>query len=130
MIPNYQYPFQGYPQYQPQQPIQQPMQNIQPSLMSKVVDDFSLITANDVPMDGSPALFLKRDLSQIQLRKWGSDGRIYTSSYNPFQDEAPKQEEVKQISFDAFEDRLKGIEEKIDKLLKPATVKKGAADGN
>ena len=81
-------------QYNPQQPymdrlasLQQYQQNLQPTQMSganqmtgtfpqfqglsgKVVDAVEQITANDVPMDGSFAIFPKKDMSEIYLKSW------------------------------------------------------------
>lgn len=123
MIPNYQVPFQNYPQFQPVQPQHQ--------VGGKIVDDFNMIVASDIPMDGSPAFFIKRDMSEVQLRKWGNDGRIYTSVFRPYTEpqnimSAP---EGNNNEYESLQERLNAIEEKIDKLIKP--VKKGAgADVN
>lgn len=114
------------------QPTYYPMQSYQPAypsnpigLSGKIVDDFGAITVNDVPMDGSPAVFIKRDNSEIQARRWGNDGRIYTISYLPQIEQQGANEEnttteSKQSEFDALTQRLEGIEEKLDKLIKPA----------
>lgn len=124
---------QNYPNYQaynPYQPIQ-----MQPSLASKIVDDFSVVGASDVPMDGNPAIFLKRDLSEVQIRKWGADGRIYATTYKPHIDDfnnvsvntpTNNQEE----SLNGLNERLQAIEDKIDKLIKPTTTKKVTNDVN
>ena len=91
-------------QYQPQQmPIQymdrlsqlqaaqQPMMHQQmqraPGLNGGVVEDFNVITANDVPMDGNGAVFIKRDGSEIQVRNWTAQGTISTSRFKPVLDE-------------------------------------------
>lgn len=117
------------PTYYPtnQYPINQPYTG----LSGRIVDDFGMITVNDVPMDGSPSVFVKRDNSEIQVRRWGNDGRIYNVTYLP-QIEA-KSEEVtnststdKQAEIEAITQRLEGIEAKLDKLLKPS--RKGTGD--
>lgn len=114
-----------YPMFN--QPTNQPAFN--PSgLSGRIVDDFGMITVNDVPMDGSPSVFVKRDNSEIQIRRWGNDGRIYNVSYLP-QIEAKAEEttistdSVKQSEFDALAQRLEGIESKLDKLLRPVKGK-------
>lgn len=120
MLQNYQMPFQAYPQFQPVQP--------QPQVGGKIVDDFNMIVASDIPMDGSPAFFIKRDMSEIQLRKWGNDGRIYTTGYRPAQSGLDiQQAAAPDPQPSGLEERLSAIEEKIDKLLKPAPAKKGAS---
>lgn len=107
MYPNYlmnnnqQYPQQGYVNGYPQ--IQQginpymdqlsqlrSMQNTVPQqqvmmqgLMARMVDDFNVITANDVPMDGNGAVFIKKDGSEIQIRNWTAQGTIATSVFKP-----------------------------------------------
>ena len=79
----------GLQQYQ--QTLQQPqMAGIQMSLPNqpiglngKVVDTIEQITANDVPMDGSVAIFPKKDMSEIYLKSWTPNGTIATVVYHP-----------------------------------------------
>lgn len=90
MLPYQNYYQQTYPNYaqnfQPQsnyiQQMQTPMVgNI--GIMGRFVTDFSEIVANDVPMDGRSAIFPKNDMSEIQVRSWGADGKIQMTSYKP-----------------------------------------------
>lgn len=55
----------------------QPMQR----LNGRIVDDFNIITANDVPMDATGALFIKSDGTEIQRKVWTSNGTIATSRF-------------------------------------------------
>lgn len=101
---NYQQPYQNpynqqpfYPQsmqnpqidrYNQLQAMQQSLQPVQPQqnypgLFGRIVDDFNLITANDVPMNGGGAVFIKKDGSEIQIRSWTANGTIATTSYSP-----------------------------------------------
>lgn len=142
----YQYMNYGnYPQYQqqtyhPQQPVQymdrlgqlqaqqQPMMNMQVQQMQKVqmlncgiVDDFGIISANDVPMDGNGAIFVKRDGSEIQFRNWSANGTITTSVFKPV-----LVDNTKEISLNeenslerlsgAFAEEFKKLSDKMDKL--------------
>lgn len=81
--------YYGYqPYYQPPTPNYMPNNNyIQPRNVGgsnmRVVDDFNSITANEIPMDGSCAVFLKSDNSEIQVKEWKSNGTISTTSYKP-----------------------------------------------
>lgn len=76
---------QQYPQFAQQGQYQPQMQQTQQfaGLNGKIVDDFEMITANDVPMDGNGAIFIKKDGSEIQLRNWAANGTIQTTSYKP-----------------------------------------------
>lgn len=100
----------NYPQYQ-QQPMYQnqnvnpymdqlsqlrsmqqmpvPQQNAYQGLNSRLVDDFNVITANDVPMDGNGAIFIKKDGSEIQHRNWTAQGTIATSVFKPVSSDTP-----------------------------------------
>lgn len=69
----------------------QPVQNQVPGLMGRLVDDFNVITANDVPMDGNGAVFIKKDGSEIQVRNWTAQGTIATNVFKPVQMEQPKE---------------------------------------
>lgn len=130
----YQYMYGNYPQYQQQtyQPQQQmAMQYQMPSMPQQmqrnnglnggIVEDFAIITANDVPMDGNGAVFVKRDGSEIQVRNWTSNGTIATSVFKPVKmEEANKlsngnTNNLEQLS-GAFEDKFNRLFEKMDKL--------------
>lgn len=110
----------------------QPQYNYPPMLQCKIVDGFEQITAMDVPMDGKPAVFIKRDLSEIQTRSWGSDGRIYPMVYVPYRENSviANNATVPNENMNGLNERLQAIEEKIDKLIKPTTAKKGTTDAN
>lgn len=140
------YPYMNYgnyPQYQqtyqqPQVPVQYmdrlgQLQNMQqPQMMQQpvqrqigingaVVEDFGIITANDVPMDGNGAVFIKRDGSEIQIRNWTANGTIATSVFKPV-----KMEDMSKTSdnlpnglealYTTFEDKFNQLFNKIDKL--------------
>lgn len=93
-IPNYGY-MQQYQPYQQGNPYldrlnslqqyQQALQPQAPACVSRYVDNFDVITANDVPM-GSKAVFVKNDGSEIQVRAWGKMGNIEMTSYLPVLD--------------------------------------------
>lgn len=73
-------------QYQQQMPMQTQMQQMTQmpaGLNGRFVEDFSVLNANDVPMDGNGAVFIKRDGSEIQIRRWGNMGNIEMTSYAP-----------------------------------------------
>lgn len=85
------YPYQyQQPRYdlQQNQPLFNQQQNIQPQqqagLNGKVVQAVEQITANDVPMDGSIAVFPKQDMSEIYTKSWNADGTIRTIVYKPY----------------------------------------------
>lgn len=88
-----QMPINTYQASQPYLPYQNYMNSTpsqaQPTLVGKVVGDFTEIVANDVPMDGRSAIFPKNDLSEIQLKSWGADGKIQTRIYKPITDNFP-----------------------------------------
>ena len=81
---------QQYPQFSQQnyvQPTQMAGANQQQiGLNGRIIDDFNILSANDVPMDGNGAIFIKKDGSEIQLRNWTANGTIQTTSYKPILD--------------------------------------------
>lgn len=110
-------------------------------ISGKYVNDFSEITASDVPMGGQPSVFIKNDRSEMQMREWSPNGQIVTTLYKPYIE--PKQEDISNLStipqtplFDAkseviepiFE-RLSQLEDKLDKLSKPAAPSRAKKDG-
>ena len=110
----------------------QPVPNTIPGLTGRVVDDFSVITANDVPMDGNGAIFVKSDGSEIQVRNWTAQGTIATSQFKPVvgtqaDNVVPGAEKRPDEHFQeftmAFMQRFDGLEQRFDKLEK-SLVKK------
>ena len=104
----------------------QQVQQLQ-GLNGRIVDDFSMITANDVPMDAMGALFIKSDGTEIQRRVWTSNGTIATSRFKPVLEEQatnlPHGEEktkfdLSDASTEAFMKRFDDITERLDKMEK------------
>ena len=128
---NYSPVFTNYPQIA--QNIPQRIQT-EPQIMGKIVQNAEMITANDVPLNGSVAFFPKQDLSEIYAKSWTADGVIRTMTFKPIQNE-----EVSNLSTesterqigeilnvtDGLEKTLNEIVSKIDNLeknlAKPAT---------
>lgn len=118
-------------QYQMQQ---QPIQTSQMGINGKYVNDFSEVTANDVPMNGLPAVFVKNDRSEIQLREWNPNGQIVPTSYrlvieNPIVEEAKIETFSKADILEPILAKLAEFEEQLAKL-KPTASKtaKGASE--
>ena len=125
-----------------QQPIQ--MQYIQqPQMIGRYVNDFTEITANDVPMDGRSAVFVKSDMSEIQTRAWSADGKIIPITFKPVlieQNENKEKQENLKIDlsdestkafmkrFDDISDRLEKMEKSISKQSAPTSKTRKGAD--
>ena len=126
--------------------LQQYQQNLQPAqipgtypqqpqgIIGRSVNDFSEITANDVPMDGRSAVFPKNDMSEIQVRTWGNDGKIITTSYKPILEHQNQMADISILESeklkiglsddvtDAFMKRFDELEKRIDDLMPKKTV--------
>lgn len=107
--------------FQPQiQQIQQPV-----GLVGRAVNDFSEIKADDVPMNGTPAIFVKNDMSEIEVRIWGKDGLIRPTSYKPILEQnQSKQTNIPKMDFNALNEDvralredIKGVREMIEKSM-------------
>ena len=142
----YQYQQQRY-DLQQNQPLFNQQQSIQPQqqlgLNGKVVQAVEQITANDVPMDGSVAVFPKQDMSEIYTKSWNADGTIRTIVYKPY---TASQPDVANSSADmskmkmglsdeateAFMARFDSLEKRFDELMpkiaskRPGGLKKEA----
>lgn len=110
-------PYQRFPQMQ-MPDIQQPIGGIS----GKIVQTFDQITANDVPMNGSVALFPKQDMSEIYAKTWGVDGIIRTIVFKPVENTEPnnlssKEEKLKfDLSDEATDLFLNKFDELSDKI--------------
>lgn len=129
------YPYQyQQPRYdlQQNQPLFNQQQSIQPQqqagLNRKVVQAVEQITANDVPMDGSVAVFPKQDMSEIYTKSWNADGTIRTIVYKPYTasqpDVANNSADMSKMKMglsdeatEAFMARFDSLERKFDELM-------------
>ncbi len=121
-------------QLQSQQVMQQ--QPVIQGIATRIIDDFSMITANDVPMDGNGAFFVKKDGSEIQHRMWTAQGTISTRPFKPVLEEQTNNVSANNdnLSIQAlngltamFENKFLELNERFDKLentIKPTNSKR------
>lgn len=127
--------------YQPyQQPYQQMPARMVPQISGRVVNSLDDITVQEVPTDGTMALFPSADGSCIYSKRWTPDGNILTMRFVPEASEAqPKQPSQLDIIdnriselFDAverIEDRLPyDVETKRTTATRRKAVKENAAE--
>lgn len=105
-------------QYQQNMQIQQPQFQMQspqpPGISGRVVNDFSEITASDVPMNGSAAFFPKSDGAEIQVRAWSPNGTIQTVIYRPvFEQNGSEGTNTPQMDFNALNEDVRALREDI-----------------
>ncbi len=117
-----------------QQPVQMPQVN-QPMTMGlngKFVQSVEGITANDVPMDGSAAVFPKQDMSEIYIKFWENNGTIRTIVFKPVLEQnlnnLQQTEEKTILSISesvtgAFMERFDSLEKQINDLMAKTTNK-------
>ena len=99
---------------------------------TRYVNNFNEIQVNEIPMDGKYVLFAKNDLTEVQAKAWLPNGTINTIEYvlkQPISDNSDSNpNNVTQIDlssqFEPIMAEIKALNEKIDKLGKPATRKK------
>lgn len=111
--------------------MQQAAQQQPQGIVGKIVNDFSELTANDVPMNGSAAFFPKADGSELQVRSWTANGTIQTVVYRPVQPEnATECANIPQVDFNALNEDvralredIKGVREMIEKSMNVSTQK-------
>lgn len=117
---------QQYQQYSPQnQFMQQPVQQQPQGIVGKIVNDVSNVSPNDVPMDGSVAVFPKNDMTEIYCKQWTANGTIQTVVYKPVQPEnTAEATNTPQMDFNALSEDvralredIKGVREMIDKSM-------------
>lgn len=127
---------QQYPQYAQQNQYMMPAQTLgspqQPQgILGKIVNDFSEITANDVPMNGQAAFFPKADGSELQVRSWTANGTIQTVAYKPVLDQNQAEgANTPQMDFNALNEDvralredIKGVREMIEKSMEVSSPK-------
>lgn len=83
-------------------------------LIGKVVNDVSMVSPNDVPMDGNVALFPKTDMSEIYCKQWKQDGTIQTVIYRPYIEQDKEQAaNIPQSDFNALNNDMRAFREEI-----------------
>lgn len=126
--------YSGYQYQQPQ--YQQYIQQVQNTLPGRIVDDIATVGANEVPMDGSKAVFMKSDGTMMYVRQWQPNGTISTVAYKPYIE--PKEVQAEQVTTDELKtvyaplkEQLDNIENMLNKMCngrKPTTKKEGAEE--
>lgn len=93
-------------------------------IQTHIVDDFANIPASNVPMDNYGAYFVKRDGTEIQAKRWGTDGKINTIRYT----QMPQEEILDEKTENVMLEKLNGLYARLDALeevlAKPPTRRK------
>lgn len=89
------------------------------ALSGRIVNNESEIMASEVPMDGSFAIFPKRDQSAVIIKKWNSNGTIATAEYvkseQTYEDTMfLKSEDTIKNTYEEIKNAILRLEEKID----------------
>lgn len=114
----YSYPYGQYqtPAYQPQTFLPQ-QQQAQQRVVGRVIGSAQEVTPQEVPMDGSLALFLLADGSAVVGKRWTPEGTIDEVRF-------VKETTEPQASTPTFEesvlDRLDAIEDNLASIMTPA----------
>lgn len=123
--PYFQQPRMQQPQIEPLQTTNQFQQQLQSGINGRVVQSVEMITANDVPMDGSAAFFPMQDMSAILAKSWNADGTIKTVIFKPINENVPQNEiqnkenlkfDLSDGTFAVFMDRFDELFGKIEQL--------------
>lgn len=100
--------------YQPyQQPYQQMPARMVPQISGRVVNSLDDITVQEVPTDGTVALFPSADGSCIYSKRWTPDGNILTMRFVPEASEAqPKQPS----QLDIIDNRISELFDAVERI--------------
>ena len=136
--PYFQQPRMQQSQIEQMQPVNQFQQQMPRGVNGRVVQSVEMITANDVPMDGSAAFFPMQDMSAILAKSWNADGTIKTVVFKPInetasQNSAQNQENIKfELSdgtvaafmnrFDELSERLEQLEFSVNKTVSKSST--------
>lgn len=118
--PYFQQPRMQQPQIEQVQPVNQLQQQMPCGVNGRVVQSVEMITANDVPMDGSAAFFPMQDMSAILAKSWNADGTIKTVIFKPINETAPQSEiqNKENLKFDLSEGTVAAFMDRFDELSK------------
>ena len=124
--PMYQSPYQ--PAYQMQQPAQQAAQ-ARPAIAGRVVQSIGDVQVQEVPTDGTMALFPSADWSCVYGKRWTPDGSIATVKFVPDQSEESREQGStveRQIAFinDRISELFDVVEDMSDRLPQKAETRR------
>lgn len=114
---------QQYPQFGQQNMLPTQMSGTTTNFLNgRIVDDFSTITADLIPMDNTGAIFIKRDGTEIQHKIWSADGTIKTTRYEPIvadldADAGNLSKNVEKSKFDLSDESTEVFMNKFDEVL-------------
>ena len=115
-------------------PMPMQMQNQFPAL-GKIVESVDIVKVTDIPMDGNMYYFPKADGTEIYGKQFGMDGKTRILTFKPVLEDNPNNSPSEDIKthFGAFSEVLEGIQndlkvlnDKVDRISKPAKQKGGA----
>lgn len=88
-----------------------------PGIYGHFVNSESEITPNEVPMDGSYAIFPTNDFSRVFIKSWNMDGTISTREFSPVVNsdkvDDMKTSELSLAQFDTILEKLSHIEQQL-----------------
>ena len=91
------------------------------TIFGKIVQNESQITPNDVPMDGTIALFPLQDFSRIIAKQWTPNGLIQTLEYLP----ANSKDDNPTVTLDDVMSHMDERLDQIEDLFTKPVMKKG-----
>lgn len=123
------------------QPVTQPQEEVsdqnktpeRQSIQCAVIDSPNDITVKEIPMDGRAGMFIMKDLSAILIKKWDSDGKIYTKEYREVVQEPPAVDNgMKDINsrFEAIEQAIAKLAQGMQNLASSASASGGTKKPN
>ena len=105
------------PMQQPYQPYQPPYQptpiRAMPQISGRVVNSLDDITVQEVPTDGTTALFPSADGKCIYSKRWTPDGNISTMRFVPEASEAQPQQPS---PFDIINGRISDLFDAVERI--------------
>lgn len=124
--------------YQPYQPPYQPTPTrTMPQISGRVVNSLDDITVQEVPTDGTVALFPAADGKCIYSKRWTPDGNILTMRFVPEASEAqpkqPSQLDIIDNRISELFDAVERIEERLPydvETKRAATTRRKAVKAN
>lgn len=100
--------------YQPYQPPYQPTPaRAVPQISGRVVNSLDDITVQEVPTDGTVALFPSADGTCVYSKRWTPDGNILTMRFVPEAQEAQPQQPS---PLDAINDRISDLFDVVERI--------------
>lgn len=112
------YPYNNYAMQNPYMYDRQQMFQAQQMPVVRSVNNFNEISASDVSMTSPYSVFVKNDMSELQIRRWNASGMIDNLTFKPVLEQRVDNvtSNAEKLKFEPSDEFTKALNDRFDML--------------